>query len=75
MRASPLEAPLQMEEHVHDSIVVSIPACRVGDQGSIPCRGGFPFLQYDAIISRSLSSEQKAYFMKRIHCFGEATFR
>ena len=23
------------------SIVVSIPACHAGDQGSIPCRGGF----------------------------------
>ena len=26
---------------VLDSIVVSIPACHAGDQGSIPCRGEF----------------------------------
>ena len=27
-----------------DSIVVSIPACHAGDQGSIPCRGAlFPY--------------------------------
>ena len=26
---------------LHDSIVVSIPACHAGDQGSIPCRGAF----------------------------------
>ena len=25
------------------SIVVSIPACHAGDQGSIPCRGGMTF--------------------------------
>ncbi len=27
-------------KHVLDSIVVSIPACHVGDRGSIPSRGG-----------------------------------
>ena len=27
------------EIHLHDSIVVSIPACHAGDRGSIPRRG------------------------------------
>ena len=30
---------------LHDSIVVSIPACHAGDRGSIPRRGVFFFLQ------------------------------
>ena len=29
--------------HLHDSIVVSIPACHAGDRGSIPRRGVFFF--------------------------------
>ena len=29
-----------------DSIVVSIPACHAGDQGSIPCRGASFFEKY-----------------------------
>ena len=28
-------------QHLLDSIVVSIPACHAGDQGTIPCRGAF----------------------------------
>ena len=28
---------------LHDSIVVSIPACHAGDRGSIPRRGAFFF--------------------------------
>ena len=31
---------------VLDSIVVSIPACHAGDQGSIPCRGANFFEKY-----------------------------
>ena len=27
--------------HLHDSIVVSIPACHAGDRGSIPRRGAY----------------------------------
>ena len=30
--------------HILGSIVVSIPACHAGDQGSIPCRGGVRLL-------------------------------
>ncbi len=29
--------------YILGSIVVSIPACHAGDQGSIPCRGGYVF--------------------------------
>ena len=29
------------QSHLHDSIVVSIPACHAGDRGSIPRRGVF----------------------------------
>ena len=28
-------------DRLHDSIVVSIPACHAGDRGSIPRRGAF----------------------------------
>ena len=31
------------ENAILDSIVVSIPACHAGDQGSIPCRGAIFF--------------------------------
>ena len=38
---------------VLDSIVVSIPACHAGDQGSIPCRGEiFVFLIVGAQVYR-----------------------
>ena len=30
-----------LQRHLHDSIVVSIPACHAGDRGSIPRRGVF----------------------------------
>ena len=30
-----------LKTYILDSIVVSIPACHAGDQGSIPCRGAF----------------------------------
>ena len=33
--------------HLHDSIVVSIPACHAGDRGSIPRRGVLFFFQND----------------------------
>ena len=33
--------------HLHDSIVVSIPACHAGDRGSIPRRGVSFFFQND----------------------------
>ena len=29
------------EDRLHDSIVLSIPACHAGDRGSIPRRGAF----------------------------------
>ena len=36
-----------------DSIVVSIPACHAGDQGSIPCRGAFyPYAFLSSFHSR-----------------------
>ena len=31
--------PHYSKDAILDSIVVSIPACHAGDQGSIPCRG------------------------------------
>ena len=31
----------EQQRHLHDSIVVSIPACHAGDRGSIPRRGVF----------------------------------
>ena len=33
-------------QHLHDSIVVSIPACHAGDRGSIPRRGVFFFRRH-----------------------------
>ena len=39
-----------MRLSVLDSIVVSIPACHAGDQGSIPCRG-VTFLTINDVIT------------------------
>ena len=36
---------------LHDSIVVSIPACHAGDRGSIPRRGAFFILEFYALPS------------------------
>ena len=45
-------------KHLHDSIVVSIPACHAGDRGSIPRRGvcfWIPFLpQFTKVIVENL---------------------
>ena len=32
---------MRLTASLHDSIVVSIPACHAGDRGSIPRRGAF----------------------------------
>ena len=44
----------QLYLSVLDSIVVSIPACHAGDQGSIPCRGGLFTLE--EVISQQFIS-------------------
>lgn len=45
--------------HVLGSIVVSIPACHAGDQGSNPCRGvelyiDFMIISYDVNVALSV---------------------
>ena len=42
-------------ECLHDSIVVSIPACHAGDRGSIPRRGAFFIRIFEQINSISVS--------------------
>ena len=41
-------------DRLHDSIVVSIPACHAGDRGSIPRRGAFFFRIFYTINSNCL---------------------
>ena len=45
------------DEQLHDSIVVSIPACHAGDRGSIPRRGVLFYL-----------NEGKAFYSNRSNC-------
>ena len=37
---------MRLTASLHDSIVVSIPACHAGDRGSIPRRGAFFYFRY-----------------------------
>ena len=43
--------------HLHDSIVVSIPACHAGDRGSIPRRGVIFYLV------KVLSKDKKIFYV------------
>ena len=47
-----------LEFSLHDSIVVSIPACHAGDRGSIPRRGAF-FISVIIFIRQKISSGMK----------------
>ena len=42
--------------HVRHSIVASIPACHAGDQGSIPCHGGFSW--HGAVVTHFTCNEK-----------------
>ena len=41
---------------IRDSIVASIPACHAGDQGSIPCHGGFSW--HGAVVTHFTCNEK-----------------
>ena len=49
---------------LHDSIVVSIPACHAGDRGSIPRRGAFLSLVNPKVMPSAVSIEYK-YLLNR----------
>ena len=47
---------------LHDSIVVSIPACHAGDRGSIPRRGAFFFVIIFIYLTENFKWNEKKLF-------------
>ena len=50
---------MRLTASLHDSIVVSIPACHAGDRGSIPRRGAFFLFFVIIFIRQKISSGMK----------------
>ena len=48
---------MRLPASLHDSIVVSIPACHAGDRGSIPRRGAFFYFQLLSLLDRKFQVE------------------
>ena len=55
-----------MDVCLHDSIVVSIPACHAGDRGSIPRRGAFFILEFYALVSHKQRSCFRSWQISKI---------
>ena len=47
---------------LHDSIVVSIPACHAGDRGSIPRRGALFYFSYYLYLTENFKWNERKLF-------------
>ena len=59
---------------LHDSIVVSIPACHAGDRGSIPRRGAF-FNSTLQIINKTLDEHRTPLLCNHFLLFSKYNWR
>ena len=48
---------MRLTASLHDSIVVSIPACHAGDRGSIPRRGAFFYFYFGKKSTQIVSNK------------------